>query len=637
MPQDLLQRLPPNAIQLKGLLGRRLEASRLNRLRHQEEDHLLWPFQKGCPVGYMRPDRPFPEIRGDWQGEFLGTWLDAACLSAWYAGDAELGVKVRRMAQAWMATQAEDGYFGTYRGEDRWQSWDLWIHAHSIIGLLSYYRFSGEAQALQTARRAADCVLNNFGPGRRSVVATGPHGGMASSAILEPLVGLYFETGEVKYLDFVRWLVDEDWETPAGPKIVSSLLAGRGVAGTANAKGIEMLVDFFGLVELYRATGEPSYLKAVLNAWDDIVRRQLYITGSASTGEYFRADYLLQNDGVYMVGETCVSMGWMYLNFSLGRLLGEARFFDMAEQTIYNHLLAAQSPDGRGWAYYTGLRDSKRYRWHTDPECCPSKGVRALAHLPQHAIQLAPDGVMVNLYEAAEARLNLNSGESINLRIQGGYPFQGQVQVQVMPEKETSFCLYLRLPGWCQSWQIRLNGVAQSVQPDEHGYLILARNWAKEDAIELDFEMPVRVLVDTIGNPGRVALARGPLVFAADQAYLPPASTVDDVIVALDSSCPASGIEAEVSEDAIKLRAKRVVPVPEAGTGWWIEPERYQELRGGGECRYEDLILVPFFAAGNQDPGNFREGVHPNTERVSHVTYQVWLPFQTIQRERLGH
>jgi len=30
-------------------------------------------------------------------------------------------------------------------------------------------------------------------------------------------------------------------------------------------------------------------------------------------------------------------------------------------------LLAAQSPDGWGWAYYVGLRDSKRYRWHTDP------------------------------------------------------------------------------------------------------------------------------------------------------------------------------------------------------------------------------------------------------------------------------
>jgi uncharacterized protein len=439
MQSDRLLRLTPDAIDLNGLLGARIEASRLNRLRHQEEDHLLWPFQQGCPVGYMRPDRPFPEIRGDWQGEFMGTWLDAACLSAWNAGDEELKAKASRMAQAWMATQGEDGYFGAYRGAERWLSWDLWIHAHSIVGLLSYYRFSGDAQALQVAGRAADCVLANFGPGRRSVVTAGPHGGMASSAILEPLVWLYFETGQEKYLDFARWLVNVDWETPDGPQIISSLLSGRGVAGTANAKGIEMLMDFFGLVELHRATGEERYLQAVLVAWDDIVRRQLYITGSASTGEHFRADYLLQNDGMYMVGETCVSMGWMYLNFSLGRLLGESRFFDMAEQTIYNHLLAAQSPDGRGWAYYTGLRDSRRYRWHTDPECCPSKGVRALAHLPQHVLTLSGRRLALNFYEPFRAQVEMAGGVKVQVAVESSYPFDGQVVIRLDPDPACEF------------------------------------------------------------------------------------------------------------------------------------------------------------------------------------------------------
>ena len=633
MHPDHLHRPDPPAVQLTGLLGKRLEFSRLNRLHHQEEDHLLWPFQQGCPVGFMHPKRPRPEIRGDWQGEFLGTWLDAACLSAWNASDDALRAKIERMAEAWMAAQHEDGYLGTYSLKDRWKSWDIWIHAHNLVGLLSCYHFTHDDRALQTAVRAMDCILAEFGPGLRSVNTTGPHGGMASSAILEPAVWLYFETKDAKYLDFARWLADVDWETPAGPQIISSLLAGRGVAGTANGKGIEMLMDFFGLVELYRATGESRYLDTVLAAWDDIVRHQLYITGSASTGEHFRPDYLLQNDGLYMVGETCVSMGWMYLNFSLGRLTGEARFFDMAEQTIYNHLLAAQSPDGRGWAYYTGLRDSKRYRWHTDPECCPSKGVRALAHIPQHVVTLTDGGLAVNLYEPFQAELPLANAGIVQISLESNYPYDGQVRLRLDPSARQEFSVRLRIPGWCRDWFLSLNNRPVSIQTDETGYIVLRRAWQPGDMLELNLAMPIHTVVDQIGNPGRAALTRGPLVYALDQAFLPSGVNLDDVILALPASGPAAGItpKLEPTSGAVHLQAQRLIQTAKFGPGLWLEPQRYHDLAGGiPPIQLEAISLLPFFAAGNQDPENFQDGIHPNSERVSRITYQVWLPYHLV-------
>jgi uncharacterized protein len=387
---DVMRRTQPDSIQMRGLVGQRHQGSRLNRIHHQEEDHLLFPFHEHCPVGWMVPNRPRPEIRGDWQGEYIGTWLDAAILSAWNAADKELLAKIHTMVEDLLSTQQEDGYLGTYDEIDRWKSWDIWVQVHNLIGLLSYYRYTGSQKAFTVCVNIANRVLKDFGPGLRAVRQTGHnvHGygdyGMASSSILEPLIWLYWETGDQRYLEWGKWLVDEDWEAPDGPRIVSSLLAGRGVAGTANAKGIEMLICFAGMIELYRATGDRHYLDPVLIAWKDIVEHHLYLTGTASTGEFFTANYLLRNDGSYRLGETCVSMGWLYLNLSLGCLFGEASYFDMAEQTLYNHLLAAQSPDGKGWAYYVGLRDSKRYRWHTDPECCPTRGIRALAVIPQH-------------------------------------------------------------------------------------------------------------------------------------------------------------------------------------------------------------------------------------------------------------
>jgi uncharacterized protein len=627
---DAMGKPAPDAVHLKGLIGQRFENSRRNRLIHQEEDHLLWPFQEHCPVGWYPEHLPRPGLRGDWHGEFLGTWIDAAVLSAWNAADTVLRQKIDLMIADWLATQAPDGYLGTYDEADRWKSWDIWIQAHDMIGLLSYYRFTGKIEILQAAVRIADRVLLDFGPGKRSLRETGPHMGMASSAFLEPLIWLYRETGEERYLTFGRWLVESDWEGEGGPQILSALLGGLGVAGTANSKGIEMLIDFAGLLELCRVTGEARYLQTILTAWEDIVSHHLYITGSASTGEYFTKDFGLLNEGIYMIGETCVSMGWLYLNLSLGRLTGDARFFDMAEQTLYNHLMAAQSEDGRQWIYYLGLRDSKRFCWHTDPECCPSRGVRAIAQLPTHAFNLLQDGIAINFYDAAEACLPLPSGQQVQISLETAYPLDGQAVLRMDLDSPETFALHLRMPGWCRDFSLKLNGQGLDVRPDTLGYLALRREWSSGDEVELVMEMPVRVTADRLGNAGRCAVTRGPLVFAADVAYLPQGVLLDDVILALVGQDPGKWLRVITTEkgDTVHLVVPRAALQVRVGAGFWREDERYHDLAGipitqtGGE-----IELVPFFEAGNRSAFEHPEGIQPNTEAVRGIHFQVWLPY----------
>lgn len=628
---DHFQSLAPNMIVLKGLIGKRLEASRINRLHNQEEYHLLWPFHEHCPLGWKQDNPPHPEIaRGDWQGEFIGTWLDAACRTAWYANDAELRQKIDRIVDDWLTTQDEDGYLGTYDEKDRWQSWDVWIQAHDLIGLINYYHYTGREKALGAALRVADRILKDFGPGRR-FLHNGPHEGMASSAILEPMIWLYWETGENRFLEFGQWLVDQDWEAPGGPKIISSLISGRGVARTANAKAAEMLICCTGLVELFRATGDQRYLEPILAAWEDIVQHHLYITGSASTGEYFQSNYALRNDGIYRLGETCVSMTWLYLNLNLGRLTGEARFFDMVEQTLYNHLLGAQSPDGRGWAYYMGMRDSKRFRWHTDPDCCPTRGVRALAQMPTNILHVTDNGLAINFYEASKASVHLFSGVDIETDLQSNYPFDGSIFLKITLKAPVQFELHLRLPGWCQNWKLRLNGKPDLSTPDEKGYLGMDRIWENGDQIELEFEMPIKVVVDNLGNDGRVALMRGPLVFAADSRYLPDGKLLDDVTILLNSKRPEDGILVEQSENSNSVRL--IIPIlttkSSSNLGIWKTKERYYQFGKNTKPKtFGSLPLVPFFEAGSSDPDSFKEGVWSNFEAVSRVTYQVWLPYQ---------
>jgi hypothetical protein len=63
--KDFDIRLAPDAVHLKGLLGGRFDGSRVNRLIHQEEDLLLWPFQEHGEVGWYPDRQPKLGIRGD--------------------------------------------------------------------------------------------------------------------------------------------------------------------------------------------------------------------------------------------------------------------------------------------------------------------------------------------------------------------------------------------------------------------------------------------------------------------------------------------------------------------------------------------------------------------------------------------
>ena len=49
-------------------------------------------------------------------------------------------------------------------------------------------------------------------------------------------------------------------------------------------------------------------------------------------------------------------------------------------------------------------------------------------------------------------------------------------------------------------------------------------------------------------NVGRVALMRGPVVYAADSAYLPSGPLLDDIVVSLDVEKPTDAVQVKKDE-----------------------------------------------------------------------------------------
>ena len=407
---DVLEPLPPSAVKLGGFLGERVQNNAKNRLLVVDEDDLLAGFRN-------RPGRQA------WIGEHVGKFLHAATLAWANTNDPKLREKIDRVASELIKTQEADGYLGTYTKDKRFglyqgADWDVWVHKYNLIGLLTYHQYTGNAAALNSSRKMADLLLNTFGAGKKSILAAGTHVGMASTSVLEPIVLLYRATGEEKYLDFAKYIV-QSWDEPNGPKIIKTLTETGKVNKTANGKAYEMLSNLVGLCELARATGEAKYLDAPKKAWADIVENQRYITGTASHHEHFHADHELPHNNAANMGETCVTTTWIQLNWQLLRLTGEAKYGDEIERAYYNHLAGAQLPDGSKWCYYTPLEGTKPYGNSTN--CCLSSGPRAMALLPQMVFfkskQDGREKLSVNLWESAEATLKLN-GKTEHIKIE---------------------------------------------------------------------------------------------------------------------------------------------------------------------------------------------------------------------------
>ena len=93
------------------------------------------------------------------------------------------------------------------------------------------------------------------------------------------------------------------------------------------------------------------------------------------------------------------------------------------------------------------------------------------------------------------------------------YPFEETIRLRINPERPVTFPLFLRLPGWCSSPVIRLNGEALSCSALPEHYLRLERRWQADDRIEIQLPMDTRVHTWT-KNFNTVSVWRGPLTYS---------------------------------------------------------------------------------------------------------------------------
>jgi len=504
----------PNSIKIEGYLGEKMNLVIKKRIKSQDVDQLVEPFRHKNETHL-------------WQSEFWGKWIQSAIASYDYNRDPEMLTILQKAVNELLATQIPSGYIGNYTDSAQLQEWDIWGRKYTLLGLLAYYDLTADNAALNSSCRLADNLLSQVGPGKVNIVKTGNYRGMPSCSILEPMVYLYRRTGDKRYLDFAMYIV-EQWETPDGPKLISNALSGTPVSERFphpqvwwsyenGQKAYEMMSCYEGLLELYRITGEPTYLKAVEMAVKNIIESEINIAGSGTAFECFYHGAKYQTEPTYHTMETCVTMTWMKLCFNLLRLTENPKYADQIEKSTYNALMASMKGDGSQIAKYSplgGIRHAGEEQCGMHINCCNANGPRAFMMLPRFAVMGAQDEIFINLYGQSESVIPINRNNTVNINQISDYPVSDKVEIIINPEVPENFTIAFRIPSWSENTVISVNGIEIS-GITAGTYKKIKRIWYKADKVVLKMDLTGRLVTQN----GYQAILRGPVVLARDTRF----------------------------------------------------------------------------------------------------------------------
>jgi DUF1680 family protein len=296
---------------------------------------------------------------------------------------------------------------------------------------------------------------------------------------------------------------------------------------------------YAGMADVAALTGNADYIQAIDRLWENVVSKKLYLTGGVGarhTSEAFGDNYELPNSSAYT--ETCAAIGNAFWNHRMFLLHGEAKYIDVMERVLYNGLVSGVSLNGDCFFYQNPLESSDRRErspWF-EVACCPGNIVRFIPSFPGYIYAKKNENLYVNLYVQGEANIELKN-QMVRISQETRYPWEGNIQMTVHPEKEGEFALFLRIPGWTQGHpipsdlyrflgedpahvDIRINGTPYPFEM-EKGFAKLNRKWKPGDRIELSLPMPVRRVQsheNLQDNQGKIALQRGPIVYCFEEA-----------------------------------------------------------------------------------------------------------------------
>jgi DUF1680 family protein len=454
---------------------------------------------------------------------------------------------IEKKADEWIdkiaAAQQPDGYINTFFTltglENRWTDMDKhedYCTGHLVEAGIAYFNTTGKRKLMDVGIRMVKHIDSNFR-------LAGRHWVSGHEEIELALVKLYYATNEQQYLDLASWYIEQRGHgyyigAKRDPKYDQNDVPfenQKKVAGHA----VRAMYLYTGVSDVEAAKKETRYLPALLSIWDNLVGKNMYLTGgigSSGQNEGFTKDYDLPNEHAYC--ETCASVGMILWNQRMNLMTGESKYIDVLERSLYNGALAGLSLSGDKFFYGNPLASSNGYsrsEWF-GCACCPSNIARLVASIGNYIYATSPEGIYINLFISSNTVIPAGKNQ-IALSQKGNYPWDGKTIIKISPDTKIKKKLFIRIPGWAvnqpvpgdaytylkpekSTLSISLNNAESNYTMDK-GYAVIDREWKKGDEIVVSVPMNIERVIaheNIKENKGLVALQRGPLVYCLEHA-----------------------------------------------------------------------------------------------------------------------
>lgn len=552
--------------------------------------------------------------------------------------DAALEAKADEWIDKVAAAQLPDGYLDTYFTlrdlSQRWKNIEAhedYNAGHLIEAAVAYYNVTGKRKLLDVAIRLANHIDSTFRLPNKQWFS-------GHEEIELALVKLYRVTNDERYLKLADWYLQQrgkggiytygkTWVVPGYWQDIKPVKEQTEITGHA----VRAMYLYTGTADVAAITGDKEYMNAMQKVWEDVVYRNMYITGgigSAGDNEGFTKDYDLPNEDAYC--ETCASVGMVLWNQRMCQLTGDSKYIDVLERSLYNGALDGLSLSGDHFFYDNVLASNgqhQRREWF-GTACCPANIARLVTSVGNYIYGKSNDGIWVNLFVGSNANIKV-ANTDVAVKMETNYPWDGKVKIHIDPKEKKNFSLRIRIPGWEEGKTVpgdlyKNANVSQSVLffsvngkivsfRQENGYAIIDRKWQKGDVIDFEWQMLVTKIAaktELKDDVDRVALQRGPLVYCVEGAdnkegvwnLTCPASAsfttmnykiLDEPVIALQTELPLAF--ANKNGDAVEIEKRKVTAIPYycwANRGAhamqvWL-PTKIKDIKINYQSKYED-------------------------------------------------
>ncbi len=434
-------------------------------------------------------------------------------------------------------------------------SFEAYNFGHLMTAACVHHRATGKNSLLDIAKKAADFLIgfyNTASPEQaRNAICPSHYMGLTE---------LYRTTGDKKYLMLVNKLIDirgtvegTDDNSDRAPFRDMNKIVGHAVRANYLMAGV---------ADVYAETGDETLKRTLDKLWDNVINTKMYVTGGCGAlydgvsvdgtsykpdtvqkvHQSYGRDFQLPNFSAH--NETCANIGNVLWNWRMFLLTGETKYMDVVELALYNSVLSGISMDGTKFFYTNPLAAAANYPYHlrweggrvpyiSKSNCCPPNTVRTIAEVNNYMYSIGEKGLYINMYGGNVLSTELHDGTKLKLEQTTSYPWNGNITVTIKEATVNPVNIFLRIPGWCKSYSLKINGTYPKVRDRDGGFVIAGRKWNAGDKIELVLDMPATLLES---NPlveetkNQVTVKRGPVVYCIESTDLPNQNVFDVMI-----------------------------------------------------------------------------------------------------------